>query len=77
MASLVVSALGIASIARSIRASNSQPAVRILRFALDVEIASCSGSTFLSSAVAAAYGKCAAHFTCKYSNAGVIRFGSA
>ncbi len=42
MASLVVSALGIARIARSIRASNSPPAVRILLFALDVEMASCS-----------------------------------
>ena len=53
MAFLVVSALGIARIARSIRASNSRPAVRILFFALDVEMASCSGSTSLSNAVAA------------------------
>jgi Kef-type K+ transport system membrane component KefB len=51
-------------------------AVRIRFFAPVVEMQFSNGKTSLSSAVEVAYGKCAAHFTCRYSSSGVMRLRS-
>lgn len=56
--------------------SRVAPTARTRRFVLLTEIASDTGRILHKSRGAAAYGRCAAHFTCKYSSSGVMHVGN-